>query len=346
MTSDTRGMPGQNASPSAPSQNDLRYAMLLGRGRSGTTWIGQILNRYSRCVYKYEPFNVGKNDAYSRWMADLAAGESPAALRSRFDALSRQSIHDVDYPPFLRKTCRPQAPALLRLAWQIGKVHPPARGLYEWYGRPSYRAGDWVLVKQVNFPNEHLDRLVQALAPCLIGLVRNPYGSVASSLRFYETHQKEFRDDAAVNRVVELLPTVLRHGVPQYGRDELLAMSDAAFEAVRWRVQSEPLAAFTRAYERGMLLTHERFAAEPVECAREVFAFLGWDLDETAVERYVRTTTSGDKRRLGGSARQHLHSVHRDPKAATERWRKDLSEAQIEDIQRVVANSELLSLWP
>lgn len=93
----------------------------------------------------------------------------------------------VPYLPFLSKPCRRQPKALLRLTWQLGKVYPPARRLYEWYGRPSYRPGDWALIEQVNFPNEYLDRLAEVLAPNIIAVLRNPYASISSSLRYYQT---------------------------------------------------------------------------------------------------------------------------------------------------------------
>src|SRR4051794_11598799 len=59
---------------------------LLGRGRTGTTWIGQILNRYPRCHYKYEPFNPGKDGDFSLWLRNLASGDDDH-LRRCFEAL-------------------------------------------------------------------------------------------------------------------------------------------------------------------------------------------------------------------------------------------------------------------
>lgn len=65
----------------------LRYALLLGWGRSGTTWIGQLLNRYSGCQHKYEPFNSRKCEAYFTWLDDLIAGKDTDELRALFEEL-------------------------------------------------------------------------------------------------------------------------------------------------------------------------------------------------------------------------------------------------------------------
>jgi len=336
--------PAPTLTPSGP-EAALRYAFLLGRGRSGTTWIGQILNRFPGCHYKYEPFNRDKPAAYLDWLADLPHGDD-ADLRRRFEALMRGCRHNVDYPPFVPKPCRPQPKALLRLTWQCGNVLPSTRGLYEWYGRPSYRAGDWALIKQVNFANELLDRLAAVLDPCVLAIVRNPFASVSSSLRFeYHDAAKRKRTDKSVARVVELLPSVAGFGVPQLSADELWRLPQAAFEAVRWRVQSEPLADFARRSPRGLLMTHEGFAGDPETAARQAYAFFGWPFDDS-IPAFLRSTTSGEMNRPGASAVKRQHSIHRDPKEAVSRWRKDLTDEQVGDIRSIVTGSALLALWP
>ena len=333
------------ATPAASAATALHYAFLLGRGRSGTSWIGQILNRYPGCHYKYEPFNRDKPATYRDWIAELPDGDD-ADLRERFDALMRGCDHNVDYPPFVSKPCRRQPRVLLRLAWQAGKVVPPMRGLYEWYGCPSYRPGDWALIKQVNFPNEHLERLAAVLEPHVLAILRNPFASVASTLRFTPSEPGgALRTDASVARVVELLPSVARFGVPQLDAAELWQLPEAAFEAVRWRVQSEPLADFARHWPHGLLMTHEHFAREPESAARRAYDFLGWPYDET-VSAFVRSTTTGEKNRPGVSARKRMHSIHRDPGDTVRRWRRDLTDTQVADIRLIVADSELLELWP
>jgi len=337
--------PPTPASTPSPPEPALRYAFLLGRGRSGTTWIGQILNQFPGCHYKYEPFNWDKPAPYHEWLADLPDGDD-VDLRRRFEALMRGCQHNVDYPPFIPKPCRPQPKALLRLTWQAGKVLPAARGLYEWYGRPSYRAGDWALIKQVNFANELLERLAAVLDPHVLAIVRNPFASVSSTFRFQDNEPIEpIRTDKTVARVVELLPSVARFGVPQLSTEELWRLPEAAFEAVRWRVQSEPLADFARNSPRGLLMTHEQFAGDPEAAAREAYAFFGWPFDD-AVSEFLHSTTSGEKSRPGASAAKRQYSIHRDPAEAVRRWRKDLTDEQVGDIRAIVSGSALLELWP
>ncbi len=41
-----------------------QYVLIAGPGRSGTTWLGQIMNTYEHCCYKYEPFLPSKSTPY------------------------------------------------------------------------------------------------------------------------------------------------------------------------------------------------------------------------------------------------------------------------------------------
>ncbi|HEY5322775.1 MAG TPA: hypothetical protein VIK58_08115, partial [Caldimonas sp.] len=200
--------------------------------------------------------------------------------------------------------------------------------------------------KQVNLGNELLERLAAVLEPHILAIVRNPFASVSSAFRFQDNEPIEpIRTDQAVARVVELLPSVARFGVPQLSTDELWRLPEAAFEAVRWRVQSEPLADFARQSPRGLLMTHEQFAGDPETAARQAYAFLGWPFDD-AVSAFLRSTTGGEKSLPGASATKRQYSIHRDPAEAVHRWRKDLTDEQVGDIRSIVAGSALLALWP
>jgi len=313
---------------------------LLGRGRTGTTWIGQILNRHPDCQYKYEPFNPGKEPEFDRWLRDLATGDRQELAR-RFDDLCGRCFHAVDYPPFLRKSCRPQSPLLLRAFWQLGKLVPATQGIYRWYGRPRLGPGSWTLIKQVNFPNERLQRLVEVVSPWIVAIIRNPFASVNSALRFYRG--EAIRTPENIARNLELLPTLPPPGL-RVTAAELAAMSDAAFEAVRWRVQSEPLAAFAAAYPAGIVIRYEDFADAPLETARAVYRFLGWSFDPS-IASFIAATTAGRRPTLQSQERSQF-SIHRDPQEAKKRWQKDLSPRQVEEIRQVVGESSLMELWP
>ncbi len=324
-----------------PVTNNLQVVWLLGRGRTGTTWLARIMSQYSRCHYKHEPFLPRKDVPYRQWLADLANGPS-AELSARFYELARGCQHQVDFPPFLRRPCRPQSPLVLRLTWQAGKWARFLRRVYEWYGRPRFAPNDTVLMKDVNFPNELLPQATTCFHPWIVSTFRNPYASVAATRRFLG--QKDRKKPTDVRRVCELL-AMPGHEHLQSFQCDLETMSEVEFEALRWRVQSEPLYDFTRGYERGMISVFEAMCRDPQAHCRHIFEFVGWEFDARA-RSFVASTSSGKRNGLLGSSGNNPHAVHRDSKAVAAKWRTELTSEEIKQIDGVIANSPILHLWP
>ena len=44
----------------------MRTVMITGKGRSGTTWLAQILNSCGHCTYEHEPFLAQKSAGFNR----------------------------------------------------------------------------------------------------------------------------------------------------------------------------------------------------------------------------------------------------------------------------------------
>ena len=100
--------PAPTPTPSLP-ETALRYAFLLGRGRSGTTWIGQILNRFAGCHYKYEPFDPDKIRRPLAIGSPTCPHGDDADLRRRFEALMRPASTTSTTPRSCPKPCRSPA---------------------------------------------------------------------------------------------------------------------------------------------------------------------------------------------------------------------------------------------
>ncbi len=330
----------QSDEPSGMTVGD-RIAFVLGRGRSGTTWIGTMLNASPGCFYKYEPFNRNKPAHWLNWLEDLAHGAvSDVDLHHRFIQLCAGVDHHVDYPPFLRKRARDKSPVGLRIAWEIGRWFN-ATSVYETYGRPGLCAKDWILVKQVNFPNEDLTRLCEVLHPWLIGVFRGPLSSVDAARRF-KAPGSDMRQPAAIERAREACRLTASEELQAHA-PYLETMSEEAFEAFRWRVQTEPLHAFLSQYPRGTSVTHERMCEAPRKGMSQLYEFLGWPLDQATVRRFERLTVP---RRTLRSLVSPKHTVRQDVKTAPEKWKRNLSDNQIRDIAAVVSTSPLLDHWP
>src|SRR5690606_5707613 len=183
-------------------------------------------------------------------------------------------------PPFPPKSVRPQDPRILHALYGLGRTLPPLAFLYEWYGRPHMHEDADVLIKDVNFPNELLPRLCEVVQPWLVPVVRNPFANIASYLEGVRLGTFAPHGPADVARVRALVdasgdPTLLEH------RECLASLSVAAFEAIRWRLQVEPLVAFAHRYPRSHLVVYERLCADPQGETQAIFDFLGWRMKDS-----------------------------------------------------------------
>lgn len=327
--------------PQLASSNKLpQYVLIVGPGRSGSTWLGQIANNYHNCIYKYEPFLASKQTPYSVWKQNLDS-QNIQKLRDDFWSLCCSCNYEVDLPPFTPKSFRKQKKAILRFLYGMGKKTELFQHLYQAYGRPQLTKDTAVLIKDVNFPNRLLPRLCEVLQPHLIGLIRNPFANIASYIKGVELSLFAREHSQQVARLEQLLRSPEGQHLAQY-RGRLKDMSVAQFEAVRWRFQVEPLAAYIRSHEQSLLVVYEDLCADPQGKVAEIFDFVGWQLDQNVLDFIARSTAA--KTQNAKSAKAY-YSVYRDPKQSMSKWKTQLDEQQQADIASIICDSPLKNLW-
>jgi hypothetical protein len=319
----------------------MRSAFITGKGRSGTTWVAQILNTYVHCAYKHEPFLPTKRNPYRAIREQLGRAD-PSELRARYERVARAAVHGVDQPPFpASKSVRPQNPAVLQALYSLGTRVPQLRKLFEVYARPHMHEDADVLIKDVNFPNELLPQLCAVIRPWLLPVVRNPFANIASHLHGVRLGQFAPTRDADRTRVRELLAAQDDPSLAGY-RDALDELTPAQFETVRWRVQVEPLLAFAERYPRSHVVVYEDMCADPMGVTETVFEFLGWRMKDSTRE-FIRASTSGERSTRSDS--DAYYSVYRDPTKSVHKWRDQLTAAQQREIASVFRDSPYARLW-
>lgn len=318
-----------------------QYVFLTGRGRSGTTWLGQILNTYQNCIYKYEPFLPSKSSPFQTWKNQLNSDRNLEEMRSWFWSLCCSCYFGIDNPPFTDKSFRQQSKYLLYGLYGLGKKVNSLKYLYEWYGRPKLNRDTTVLIKDVNFPINSLSQLSQILQPYLISIIRNPFANIASYLKGIELGLFESDRTEDINRLKKSLDTPEGHHLAHYSW-QLEKMSVAQFEALRWRYQVESLVEYTKNYPKSIVVVYENLCLDPLGKTKEIFDFLGWQFTQTT-EDFINASTSGTDKNLG--LEKSYYGVYRDPRKSMTKWQTQLTEAQKSDIESIICESPLNSLW-
>lgn len=318
----------------------MNTVLITGKGRSGTTWLAQILNTYVHCSYKHEPFLASKPSPWLDLRRDLES-KSTDELRRRYETLARSAVHGVDQPPFPDKSVRHQDPRVLQALYGLGNRVSQLKKLYELYARPHMHEDADVLIKDVNFPNELLGRLCEVLQPRLVPIVRNPFANIASHLKGVEKGYFTEVSDQDLRRVGELIDDHGGESLTQY-RDRLGKLTTLQFEAVRWRLQVEPLIEFAKSYEPCYLVVYEDLCTDPMGKTEEMFAFLDWRM-KPSTRDFVEASTSGPKKER--TSEREYYTVFRDPLKSMNKWREQLSAEQQDEIASVFRDSPHKALW-
>ncbi|MEQ8757984.1 MAG: sulfotransferase domain-containing protein [Coleofasciculus sp. G1-WW12-02] len=322
----------------AKDDSRLNYVFILSAGRSGTTWLAQILNTYEHCSYKHEPFNPSRLTPYKQWLIDLESGDA-IELRRRFESIVERSYPGIDLQPFPEKSIWQGNRLLLRLFHGLGRRVDALQFLYEWYGHWQLTEQTPVLIKDVVFPNHLLSRLCEVLLqPYMLVIVRNPFAVVASDLKFLASKGLSKPTSKRIAGVRQQLDTPVGKYLSHY-KEQLEDMSAAQLNAVYWRVRVEPLVEFAQTYGKGLVVVYENLCVDPLGKTSEIFNFVGWELSQSTHD-FIKTSISGERQ-----SSNSRYSVYRDPRTSMSKWKTQLTAEQKADIASVIRESPLKDLW-
>jgi hypothetical protein len=317
-----------------------RPIFAIGMPRSGTTWIGKILDSHPRTLYRHEP------DTWQRLRTvPLFAGTSASAVQQleirqfvgalpgvRADRVcGKRPIFPKDYASTfaVRRYAAMSLveKALGRVGIEMVSPLPPQPG-------PSERFR--LAVKSIESLGR-LGTLVDSIPEArYVLIVRHPCGFVSSVLRG-EAQQRFGHNEAAHD--YELLGMACgteqarRHGITL---DLLRSLTPAERLAWRWVIFNEKAADETRGRADVYTLIYEQLCWDPLDQARRLFDFCGLDWNEQT-ERFVRSSTS--------SSKPDYYSVFKDPMGSAWRWRAEMDPQDIHRVTAVVRRSSVASMY-
>ena len=340
LTQSSRTIPQSISTSSQTRRGKLNTVLVLGRGRSGTTWIAQMMNTHADCSYKHEPFLRTKSTDYNTWLQEIESGDVDR-LRERYEEICRRAYHGVDMPPFPPKSFRSQNGKLLHLLYSVGNRIKWVQSLYESYGKVPLTEQTPVLIKDVNFPNQRLLRLCEVIEPSVLAVIRNPFANIASYLKGVELSLFENCQQAKVESVRQILQKPEGQQFSQY-LDRLDDLSLAQIEALLWRMSAEPLVEFVRSYDRGLVVVYEDVCLDPHAQIAKMFDFVGWEVGQSTRD-FIDRSISGEK--SSSDSGKAYYSVYRDPRQSMSKWKTQLTHEQVADIASVIRESPLTDLW-
>lgn len=266
--------------------------LLFGMPRSGTTWVGKLLDSHPDTLYRHEPDSVRPLA-----MPLFPDKEDASAYRDeleRFVAMvpGLRSPEVVGKQPLFPKSYLSTPGLILYRASVIGAkigsrisrhfpclYHPTAAG--------CERAR--LVWKSIESPGR-LGACIEALPGArAIHLMRHPCGYIASVLRGEAARRfsGEHTDDLWMLKLLLETPVGKRH---QMRLEDLQGLSQEERLAWHWVLIQEKVLADVAECKRVLTVRYEDICAEPIDMTRKLFQFTGLEWNPQT-EMFVHAST-------------------------------------------------------
>ena len=295
--------------------------VLAGSGRSGTTWLGSILDSYERAEYFFETPDYFLIDLDS---SDLLKLKHPLTF------WLKERPHWISH--IERRVLR--AGFRLNLARRVAEQ---SLRIQKNYNFKKYKPNTNVfkIVTLLSFASNTLDLATKFSGNMkVVHIIRNPFSYVVSELRNQsknlEKAKKHFKNrlssvkkESKLSEYFSLVMTYenglfIEHIALLLWISNELMIKDKNLPCHR--------------------VTYERLCRNPYEEVEKIFRFLQWPMTNQTSKHIERTTNSS----LSESG---IYSIFKNPSNAMNHWRREIVQEDYKRIERLLRNCSLLDLW-
>jgi hypothetical protein len=306
---------------------------IFGMGRSGTTWLGSIMNSHPGITYRFEATNrLSDHPRMKEINEALERGD-----RSFTEILYRNllPLHPMlDKAPFFKKD---HSPLLMRQQlWVFCRAVKPFGALYEALYTPKY--GTALAFKEIN--GDRLMRyLLKQTSIKILYIVRSPWAVVASTMRGQAEHLMPTGRFDVLDSLLE------KHdeNLANHYAGKIDSLNDIQKNALLWRMDAEKGVTAIDGNPHAMLMIYENLCRAPLEQSKEAFSHFGMDM-HTNTEDFISASSSSEgsaRREHGEAVVNDYFSVFRDPMQSMNKWKTQLTEQEQAEITEVVGDSEV-----
>jgi hypothetical protein len=305
--------------------------------RSGTTWLGKIFDSHPDTLYRHEPDSVTRIEG----LPLLPESESVDLHRPAIESFV-QALPEMRHPKVAASL------PVFRKSYQSGLQYGVARATavaLKSAARVLEHVEVPVSIDYSRIPNLHLVwksiELVGAMGVVLASIpfargvliLRHPCGYVASVLR--GEAKQQFEGDVAAAEdfgIYEMLLTSRAARTRGLTRESLEAADPVERLAWRWVLFNEKAASDLAGVAAATQVVYEELCADPFAQSKRLLAFAGltWCAE---VEAFIRQSISSES--------TGYYSLFKDPLKSANKWRQELTPAQIARVEGVMAQSQL-----
>lgn len=314
-----------------------RLLAVFSYGRSGSTWLGSILDSHPEVAYRFEPFARlrGHGSRLAALEKCIRGGDSSEAMLAELYAALLPAHPLLAKPPFFEKSYPLRMRAGRSLLWPLCRRLEPAAGLFSALYTPRGSLPP-IAFKEVS-ATSLIGPLVRSPGLLASYLLRHPCGVVwsqqrgqsrgilpAERHRYLESKLHE-HDEALAERFaarVAELPQVVQY-------------------ALLWRIEVEDDLRQVSARPNVQMIYYESFCASPERETERFFRHFGLSVPEQTTA-FLRESTGGarpGRRRRGEIGIDPYYSVFRNTEDTVWSWRKEMPAEMRAAVEDAVADS-------
>jgi hypothetical protein len=306
-----------------------RIAGIFGTSRSGSTWLGSIVDSHREVAYRFEPLHrLWGESAHKLFPSSQSALDGATRL---YEALLPTDPR-VEKPPFFKKTYQARLHRGRSILWPLARKSDRAGAIY----RHLYTPVDspQIVFKEVNY-----ERIMGPLAEIgvpMVYLLRHPCAVVWSHL------QGQDRGLMTAGRERFLNERLRDHDDDLYGQyaRDIEKLSKVQKRALLWRVSTETALRLV-GDESLCLVIYEKLCADPLGESRRVFSHLSLSLSEETASFLDDSTSRGRMSgvRYGDLTTRDYFSVFRDSQQSASQWQERLPARDQQTVLETVRDS-------
>lgn len=337
------GLPAAGPAPHASAMqsttdNRDRPVIIVGSGRSGTTFLAKLLDSHPDVLYRHEPDSVHVNTDIP-FLPETDAATDPvlcsATAAYLHELLDVRNAKSAGHRPMFNKSFRSGGgERLFRASVYAAKaagrlplgLDPPVG---DWLSRGT-GTGPVYLIKSVN--SVWRGKLFADALPAarIIHIVRHPGAVAASVLRGIEGG---LMPDQVFLSSLSAQPEAARY---PFSLEQLKALPYESQLAYQWLMNNQTLHDRLASHPHYRLVVYEDLCRDlkPQTAALFDFAGLDWDPQTDAFISRLNAQDTGDKK---------YFEIVRSPVASLDKWRDQLSDEQQDNVRSVVRHGDLMA---
>ena len=286
-----------------------RLNFLIGSPRSGTSWLGNILDSHPETVYRMEPDTILRGEY--PFTSDVSYA---SAAREHINALANlRSLKVSGSRPVFKKSDHGILEHRAKVAYvYLFKALERLRVPMGRVSVPDFvdTAGKTTIIKSVSMLGRANSWHDACPGSRVVHIIRHPCGHVYSSIQGRLSGNLE--DQIPLG--FEACGIARKYGID---RRRLETMSEVDRLAWRWAILNEKA---TQDIPTSLVLTYEQLCADPIGETKRVLGFLDLAWLPQVEDFVISSTSSGD-----GA----FFETRRDPMKAANRWREDFVDQDV-----------------